>query len=93
MSKKLLTFLLSEVRAVRVICQKPGCDGAAEVSLDRMKTLFANPYCPICGGPFQGFPVASNPLVHLAKAMLDMQTHAGIAQVEFVLPDESDPAN
>ena len=90
MSRKLFAFLLSELKTVRVICQRKECGAVTEVTLDRMQARFAQAACPVCNHdllpPFSG---ADNPLTRLAKAVRELQDAAVTekVQIEFVVPD------
>lgn len=93
MSRKLLAFLLSELEIVRLICQRPGCKGVTEITIEKMGERFdvqAVPECPLCGGKFTGIPGGyDNYLVRLSKAIKGLRNSAESVQVEFVLPDSS----
>ncbi|HYH66571.1 MAG TPA: hypothetical protein VD866_17890 [Urbifossiella sp.] len=97
MSRRLLAFLLSELKTVRLICQRPQCGAVTEMSVESLGARFANrtPGCPVCNHDFAGVAAgdrdSQNALVRLADAILAIQgvgrsTPAGV-EVEFVLPD------
>jgi hypothetical protein len=91
MSRKLFAFLLSELKIVRINCPRPECRSVTEVSLERLRSKFATPSCPVCNHelllPFSG---SENALTRLAKAMEDLQANGVAKVVEFVLPDEGE---
>ena len=94
MSRKLFAFLLSELETARLICQRPGCRGVTEITIEKMGDRFntqQSPACPLCGGEFTGIPAGyENYLVRLAKAISGLKNASSAVEVEFVLPDTSD---
>jgi hypothetical protein len=90
MSRKLLIFLLSELKVLRFICRNAGCGVTCEVPVGQVGKVFGDPTCKGCGKRF--YPVTSariNPLIALAQAIQDMQNPVvteGL-DVEFVMPD------
>lgn len=86
MSRRLLTFLLSELSVVRVICKNPACGGVVELPLANLAAKLHVPTCKLCGLEFLPAAIA-NPFVALGKAVQDLQRHADRCDVEFVLPD------
>ena len=100
MSKKLLSFLLSELSTIRLICKNQGCGAVAEMSLQDLATLThaggkATDLCAFCGQPFslksrQAAP-APAPLWQLAQAVAQMRYIESLVDVEFVLPDDGKP--
>lgn len=90
MSRKLFAFLLSELKTVRIICQK--CGGTAEMTVEQVSQRSAL-NCPACRSELADFNGGQHPLFSLTKAIDHLQK--GVKppfQVEFVLPDESDAA-
>lgn len=97
MSRRLLAFLLAELKIVRVVCPRPSCGAVTEVTVEHLGTRFADshPFCPVCRQEFAGLgPGAAgpkNPLVRLSEAILEIQGEGRQAkpgvQIEFVLPD------
>ncbi len=88
MSRRLLAFLLSELKTVRVICPRKECGAVTEVTVEQLGLRFdREPACPVCK---HGFPVAGlaagSPFSRLADAVRDLSV-GGAAAVEFVLPD------
>lgn len=102
MSRRLLAFLLSELKTVRLICPRPQCGGVAELSVESLAVRFGatvrQPACPLCNHDFVGVDSSSkyqtNPLLRLSEAVLELQgvgkTVAPELQIEFVLPDLSE---
>ena len=91
MSKKLLTFLLSELTTVRVICRHAGCGAITEVPIDALQTMLGNE-CPVCRTRFlaQAPPhVQQATFADLAKAINGIAANKDRVEIEFVLPDES----
>jgi hypothetical protein len=87
MSKRyLVSFLIGDLKIVRVICRKNECGGVIEVPVDKLAgaTLFE---CPICRQVIH--PHNTNPLIPLGKAINDLSNEAFRKEfdVEFVLPD------
>lgn len=90
MSRRLLAFLLSELKTVRVICPRKECGSITEVSIDRLRAKFEFASCPVCNHdilPAAGGP--NNPLHRLAKAIDELQSVGVGDHIEFVLPDPS----
>ncbi len=97
MSRRLLAFLLSELKTVRIICQHPSCGAVTEMTVEAMATRFKGrtAECPVCQSQFAGvaggMPGEDNALFKLAAGILASQgagkaTPPGV-EVEFVLPD------
>lgn len=88
MSRKLFAFLLSELKTVRLVCQRAGCGGVLELTVKRLAENPPAPACPLCRTEWFG-PVgmSANPLAQLAAAAQAVAANAGSVQVEFVLPD------
>jgi hypothetical protein len=88
MSKRLLSFFLSELQTIRIHCPNASCGGVVELPIKQLAThrkgIVA---CPVCG---TASPLNNKNLIQigleleaLAKANVD---------VEFVLPDTDRPA-
>jgi hypothetical protein len=90
MSRRLLAFLLSELKTVRIICKNPTCQGAVEIPVEHLGSRMAEPSCRICGHPFQPFAQGTNGFSILARAIQLLQQHADQGDVEFILPESSD---
>jgi hypothetical protein len=92
MSRKLLAFLLSELKIVRVICKSAKCNGngVTEIPIGRIRNTFDSPVCPICREP-----LAADHLIALAKAIEAIHdnqkkpSNPGGFDVEFIITDES----
>lgn len=99
MSRRLLAFLLSELKTVRVICPRPSCAAVTEVSIEQLGSRFSDrtPGCPLCRHEFVGVSAKDheqhNPLARLSEAILAIQGDGKLnkpnVQIEFVLPDPS----
>lgn len=90
MSRKLFAFLLSELNTVRVKC--PHCQAVAELTVEQLGFRLDMLQCPVCRADWRGFAGSDeqNLLNKLGKAIHALQSASGAAQVEFVLPDESE---
>jgi hypothetical protein len=86
MSRRLLAFLLSELKTVRLICQNPKCGRVAEMTPEKLAV--GNHQCAFCNFDFAetGRPTVI-PLDMLGKAILAAQAIEKQVQVEFVIPD------
>ena len=90
MSETLFKFLLSEITAVRVLCQhqdnnKP-CNAVIEVPLARLSKIGK---CPVCGNELGG----SDHLFDLRRAMQNIIALDGTKmRVELVLPADKPEA-
>ena len=93
MSRRLLVFLLSELRIVRLVCKNMAggqkCGAVAEMTIEQMN----NPneqYCKICKARFSD-PNNTNPIHGFAHAVLSMQQHSNTNAVdlEFIFPDNN----
>lgn len=104
MSKRLWSFMLSELRIVRIICKnKPKdpasgkdreCGVVTELPADQLSAKFGGDpaYCPHCRlWLCQGAPSRNgqNALTFLAYAIAEAQKPDAKFDVEFVLPDPS----
>jgi hypothetical protein len=88
-SRKLLAFLLSELRTVRVIC--PECKAVTEIPADQLPVRFADPHCPVCRRPWHGLAGRDGSrLAALGRAIHDIQQSASGDMVEFVIPDDGE---
>lgn len=88
MSDRVLKFLLSELKTVRIIC--PHCEAVAEMPIDRLATRFETERkCLGCGESY-GFGDHGNPLDRLGKVIAEffaLQRNTKFPDIEFVLPD------
>jgi len=84
MSRKLLAFLLRELKLIRIICNR--CDGIVELPLDKVKPPFAKGQCPLCERPFC---VGTNHIYNLVNAIQAIQGEADKLDIEFILDDKS----
>lgn len=79
-----MTFLLSELVAVRVLCKAPPCSEVTEVPVHELSHALPDGRCPACGQPAldlsDGHPLAL--LARALKAVSAPQTHG---DVELVL--------
>ena len=82
MSKTLFSFLISELKIVRLICKQAKCGAVAEIPVERLsnsKTVT----CPSCQMPYEDGPDGT--LQQLGKSIRVLSSHAEL-DVEFVLP-------
>lgn len=97
-SRKLVSFLLSELKTVRVICKSDGCRVVTELPMDQLVKRFGGETvsCPHCGGflcqsppgnffNLQKIPI--NPLFMLAHAAEEAAKPTARFDIEFVLLD------
>jgi hypothetical protein len=87
MSEKLIRFLLSELKTVRVLCQHPNCNTVVEVSVEDLPTKYQGAICPLCRNTIQA-PQYNN-LVTLGTALRGLASSEDRVKVEFVIPDKS----
>jgi hypothetical protein len=92
MSRNLFAFLLSELKTVRIVCEK--CKGTAEMTIEQLGQR-SDLYCPACRSELAVFSGRSqpHPLATLVKSIDVLQK--GVQppfQVEFILPDENETA-
>lgn len=87
MPYKLLAFLLSELKTVRLKCLRPECMGVTEVTIAKMGARFEVPFCPVCTKPFIGNHTTDNAIVRLAKSIQSLQDQGENLGIEFILPD------
>lgn len=89
MSKHLLSFLLSELKTLRVICKQPGCGFVVEVGLERfLANQSAFVQCRFCGKEFEGSTTGSLPLAQFATAIRAMSNAAERVDLEFILQEQ-----
>jgi hypothetical protein len=79
MSRKLFAFLLTELKTVRLVCQK--CGGASELSVEQVAAC-SHFQCPACRAEL----VHPGILRELAKNIEFLSKLPGF-DLEFVLPD------
>jgi hypothetical protein len=88
MSEHLFRFLLSELTTVRIVCAK--CGGVIETSIDKLSKVKR---CPTCPADFRDYTNHMRDddrpslFADLAETLKKAQSHKGLAEVEFVLPD------
>jgi hypothetical protein len=94
MSEKLLRFLLSELKTVRVICNGKvngkSCGMIYEMSIESLSNHID--HCPVCHQKFifpkPGIPNGTiHPLANLADAIEELERRRDGFEVQFVLPD------
>ncbi len=87
MSEKLFRFMLSELKFVRLLCQKPDCGSVTEVSLEKLRNGAAAWTCGGCGqNYFSGAAHTESPISHFAKSIQAMQDERNGFKIEFALP-------
>lgn len=89
MSRRLLAFLLSEIKTVRVAC--PRCAAVTELTVEQMGYRLDDLRCPVCRAEWTEFigGELENNLKRLGKAIADFQKVPGAKHIEFILPDPS----
>jgi endogenous inhibitor of DNA gyrase (YacG/DUF329 family) len=100
MSKKLLSFLLTELAIVRIICQgkirqdgkEQPCQAVLEVPIPKLLTMFQQKTasCPCCGQDFQVFEkvgTGKDPFAPFASSLLALADLNKKVSIEFVIPD------
>lgn len=98
MSERVLKILLSELKTVRLKCQRQTCKSVVEVSVERLEQMFEGrdaPACPVCQGSYQHIDGSRpSPFAHFAVAVKRLQQCKDSVEIEFVMPDpgESKPA-
>lgn len=91
MSEKLLKFLLSELRTIRICCKGKRLNGAEcgavfEFRLEHLSAAFPNKCeCPFCQTTFQA-ATAEHPFRLLSES-LERLAKLKTLEVEFVMPD------
>lgn len=92
-SRKLVTFLLSELKTVRVICKHRGCGVVTEMPTNQLTVRFVGNQaaCPHCRGIlFHESPLHTvTPAVALAYLAAESVRADAMYDIEFVLPDMS----
>lgn len=83
MSKHLLSFLLSELTIVRVVCQK--CKSVVELPIGNLGTRFGDATCRICKREFTS-PEKVKALLALDLAIAAIQEFKDNVELEFVIP-------
>ncbi len=81
MSERLFSFLLSELKTMRIICKNPNCGSVLEIPLSRMQDKSGTWKCSVCCEPIQS---NENHLAKLAQSILDVQKDK-LADVGFAL--------
>ena len=93
MSKKLLSFLLSELTTLRLICLNPQCGMVVEMHINNLfnKDKLDRFHCKFCNAEFNPSGDETPPLGLFAQAIQKMRTDivAKKFDLEFVLPDNS----
>jgi hypothetical protein len=84
MSKHLLSFLLSELETIRVICRHDSCRGIIELSIEDLARRQPTK-CPFCNGDWD-YRGDRGPLAKYADAIADLKRCEKRMAVEFVLP-------
>jgi hypothetical protein len=87
MSKKLLAFLLSELKIVRIVCQNQACQTVVEMPLDVFEKGIADPLrCKFCNQEFNPTHAGTPPLAAFAAAIQALRGLKNVVDLEFVLP-------
>ena len=85
MSKHVISFLIGELKTIRLICQWKDCGAVAEVTIDRLKQS-KSLKCPFCNMPYE--EGGNGPLRQLGLAIEELAATKGIG-VEFILPGKT----
>jgi len=85
MSKNLFSFMIGELKVVRLICKQNNCGAIAEIDVAKLskRKSFA---CPCCKVSYEDSP--DGPLFRLGRAIAEIENNAEL-DVEFVLPVKS----
>jgi hypothetical protein len=89
MSEKLLKFLLTELKMVRIICKNKDCGAVVELPVDRLENSFKDFKCPLCREGIRDQTNREDPFDLLGRAIRKfneprVREHI---EVEFVLPE------
>jgi predicted RNA-binding Zn-ribbon protein involved in translation (DUF1610 family) len=89
MSETLFTFLLSEIKNLRISCQRKfngaDCSGAVEVAVGHLYKVHK---CPVCGEDLVTGKESPTPLGVLAHAIENINNlDKSVVKVEIVLPE------
>jgi len=87
-SRKLLAFLLSELKTIRILCRQGHCQGVIELPLADLAKGHGK--CPICSNAFNPLNHTLSKLTLFAQHLRDIQEAKEVYEVELILPDESD---
>jgi ribosomal protein L37AE/L43A len=85
MGEHVFRFLLSELKAARLVCQK--CGTVTEVPVDRLGPRHGGWHCPACQAPFYAAG-AGDPVQQLAAVIQGLNGIKDKVQVEFLLPEK-----
>jgi len=86
MSRHLLTFLLSELQIVRVLCKRKGCGVITELALDALARKHEDGRCRGCGDTLVTGG-DDGPFALLVRAVRELHDRRDQLDLEFVLPD------
>lgn len=90
MSEKLLKFLLSELKIIRIVCKKDTCGAILELPLRQAGRRHQHFECPVCGTDFRAD--ASDKRNHLEELADAVKRLEGALNdrvgIELVLPGE-----
>lgn len=87
MSETLFKFFLSEVKKLRLVCQREECKSTTEVPLEKLKSGDATFKCPVCHREYFDLTSSSqSPIARLALAIQDLEIRTGNVKVEISLP-------
>jgi hypothetical protein len=85
----MLTAPLSEMQAVRVVCERGDCGGTIELPADHLHRV-AGARCPVCGHEYFLGPHHPDPFAKLKAALDEVGQLSEFVTIEFVVPDEED---
>lgn len=83
MTKKLFSFLVSELKTVRVICKNRVCGAITELPVEQVERVFQDPKCPVCGMHLSG---GEGGLALLGSALRILGASKDKVEVEFAVP-------
>jgi hypothetical protein len=87
MSKRLLSFFLGELEIIRIHCGSSTCGGVIEFPTKQLASLKrTDQVCPACGAQFR---LSNSTLIQLGLDIEALQK--ANMEIEFVLPDNSEP--
>ena len=89
MSRKLLAFLLSELRIVRIMCKNKQCGAITELPISHLKSYWSNSKCKVCDFDFTPANDPKNPFYLLSEAIDRFKMVEDRLDLEFILDDKT----
>lgn len=85
MSERLLRVLLSEIKTLRIVCQK--CKTVVEVPVEKLDTKFTNGACRFCGETFRSEAIPDSDLLgKLGNTLTLLRSIENHVQIEISIP-------